>query len=294
MVKRRATALLLLLFTLLFLFVGFSSVKAAESRVFDDAKLFTDEEITQLNNQIAALKEELEQDLVIVTTDDTQGYTAQEYADNYYDRHHFGVGIDDSGALLLIDMEHRTVYISTCGEMIDYLTEDRIDSLLADAVTSLKSKEYYSAASLFLNSTRAYVLSDIPEYPTFPEYPTLPAYPNHPTEHNETSAFSHFGIIIVISVIVAIAVGAICCGIIAATYNMAFSFYQYPFRQKSRVQLTRSEDYFRNRTLHRRHIDPPNHGGPHGGSGVGHSHSHSHSTHTSSGGVRHGGGGASF
>ena len=99
---------------------GFQTVLAAEDRVFDDAKLFSTDEITQLNDKIAALISELNQDFVIVTTNDAQGATAQEYADDYYDEHGFGIGANKTGVLFLIDMDNREVYISTCDICISF------------------------------------------------------------------------------------------------------------------------------------------------------------------------------
>ena len=91
MIKRRILPVLLSFLVMSLIMAGFQTVLAAEDRVFDDAKLFSTDEITQLNDKIAALISELNQDFVIVTTNDAQGATAQEYADDYYDEHGFGI-----------------------------------------------------------------------------------------------------------------------------------------------------------------------------------------------------------
>ena len=114
MIKRRILPVLLSFLMMSLILSGFQTVLAVENRVFDDAKLFSADEITQLNDKIAALTSELSQDFVVVTTNDAQGSTAQEYADDYYDEHGFGIGENKTGVLFLIDMDNRKVYISTC------------------------------------------------------------------------------------------------------------------------------------------------------------------------------------
>lgn len=286
MIKRRILPVLLSFLVMSLIMTGFQTVLAAEDRVFDDAKLFSTDEITQLNDKIAALISELNQDFVIVTTNDAQGATAQEYADDYYDEHGFGIGANKTGVLFLIDMDNREVYISTCGEMIDYLTDARIHIMLNDAVTHLKKKEYYSAADDFLSKAQSYVISGIPDNQyqqdiSDPDYPMGETDTESPEKPNPVA-------VVIISVIIALVAGAVCCGIIAAKYNMSFSAYQYPFRQKSQIHFTCVEDRFRNQTLTHHHIDPPDSRGSHGGGGG------LSSTHTSSSGTTHGGGGASF
>ena len=282
MIKHRILPVLLSFLMMSLILSGFQTVLAVENRVFDDAKLFSADEITQLNDKIAALTSELSQDFVVVTTNDTQGSTSQEYADDYYDEHGFGIGENKTGVLFLIDMDNRKVYISTCGEMIDYLTDARINIMLSDAVAHLKKKEYYSAADGFLSKAQSYVISGIPD-DQYRQDVSDPDYPAGETGAEKPNPVA----VVIISVVIALAVGAVCCGIIAAKYNMSFSAYQYPFRQKSQIQLTCVEDRFRNQTLTHHHIDPPNSGGSHGGGGLS-------STHTAGSGMTHGGGGASF
>ena len=99
MIKHRILPVLLSFLMMSLILSGFQTVLAVENRVFDDAKLFSADEITQLNDKIAALTSELSQDFVVVTTNDTQGSTSQEYADDYYDEHGFGIGENKTGVL---------------------------------------------------------------------------------------------------------------------------------------------------------------------------------------------------
>ena len=54
----------------------------------------------------------------------------RDFADNYL---RTAIGNDQNGSVLLFrDMGQREIYISTSGNMIDYLTDRRIDSILDD------------------------------------------------------------------------------------------------------------------------------------------------------------------
>ena len=102
---------------------------AAEGDVYDDAGLLTETQIEELNTQITAMKEKTGWDIFAVTTSDAQGKSAMAYADDFYD----GLTTEDSdGILVLIDMDNREIYLSTCGKAIRYLTDSRIDSILDD------------------------------------------------------------------------------------------------------------------------------------------------------------------
>ena len=55
MIKHRILPVLLSFLMMSLILSGFQTVLAVENRVFDDAKLFSADEITQLNDKIAAL-----------------------------------------------------------------------------------------------------------------------------------------------------------------------------------------------------------------------------------------------
>lgn len=151
---------------LLVALVFFSSVSLAvetDRLVVDDAMLFSSSEESMLEEAAAGLSDQYDLDIVIVTTDDSQGKTSREYADDYFDYQGYGRGNDYSGILFLIDMDNREVYISTSGEGIRYLTDDRIEKILDEVFNSgLTEGDYYGAASGFLRKTEEYLKAGIP------------------------------------------------------------------------------------------------------------------------------------
>ena len=124
---------------------------AEGGRVFDQAGLFEAAAIAAMEERAASLRDSLQMDLVIVTTDDAAGKDSQNYADDYYDNGGFGVGGDKSGVLYLIDMDNRQVYISTCGQAIDLLSDERVGALLSDSLPYLQAQDYSGAPLHFLD-----------------------------------------------------------------------------------------------------------------------------------------------
>ena len=108
-------------------FISFSQVSpiwAAEgTRVFDEAGLFSAEEVQELETRIDEVRDSQDADLAVLTVEDAQGESAESYADDFYDSHGLGVGDDASGILLSIDMDNREIYVSTTGYAMKVLTD---------------------------------------------------------------------------------------------------------------------------------------------------------------------------
>ena len=115
---------------------------SGQTRVFDQAGLFSETEKIQLEEEIAQCRKNTKMDVVVVSAyaDDR---TAEEYADDYYDYGGFGVGKKASGVLLLYYMDGPgqsggECYISTSGTMITLLTDERIETILDDVSDYVK------------------------------------------------------------------------------------------------------------------------------------------------------------
>ena len=247
-----------------------------DQRVFDDAMLFSAEEVQTLTARIAKITEATGLDFAVVTTDDAGGKTAQDYADDFYDSHGFGAGSQNSGALLLIDMDNREAYISTVGYAISLYTDRRIEAMLDDIFAYLPDGAYYQSATAFLDSAEKYALQGTPDGTPErydPDTDSLVVY--HGYSAGE----------IVLAIVIPLAAAGAVFLTVFLIYNRDKQTVSYPFRQQSQVSLTRSEDVCINKTLPSRVIQT-NSGSSGGGGGS--------STHSSSGGVSHGGGGRRF
>lgn len=253
---------------------------AAEQRVFDEAGLFTQQEQQQLETEIQTAKETATIDLVVLTITDAEGKTAEAYADDFYDENGFGVGSDYSGALLLIDMDHREVWISTCGKAINYLTDSRIEALLDDIYNDLVDANYYDAAVTFLNGVQRYVQQGVPkdQYQYNRDTGEITKYKEGLTVNK-----------VITYLIVSLLFGGICVGCVAFSYRKKAPSNVYPFQEKSDLHITNSHENLVSHFVTHRRI-PRNTGGSSGGS----SRRSRSTTHTSSSGRSHGGGGRKF
>lgn len=135
---------------------------SGQPRVFDQAGLFSETEIIQLEEKIAQCRKSTKMDVVIVSAYADGERSAEEYADDYYDYGGFGVGKKASGVLLLYYMDGPgqpggECYISTAGTMINMLTDERIESILDDVYGDLGKRDFAGATEHFLEDVKAYV-----------------------------------------------------------------------------------------------------------------------------------------
>ena len=135
---------------------------SGQPRVFDQAGLFSETEIIQLEEKIAQCRKSTKMDVVIVSAYADGERSAEEYADDYYDYGGFGAGKKASGVLLLYYMDGPgqpggECYISTAGTMINMLTDERIESILDDVYGDLGNRDFAGATEHFLEDVKAYV-----------------------------------------------------------------------------------------------------------------------------------------
>lgn len=123
---------------------------AGSERVFDDAQLFSESEMIEVQKNIEVLQAQINMDIVIVTSDEVPSGETVPFADTYYDNGGYGIGDNQSGALFLIDMANQEMFISTTGDMITALPEVVIDEILDEVYQDLSAGNYGIAANTFL------------------------------------------------------------------------------------------------------------------------------------------------
>lgn len=149
--------LLCLILSALMLLSVTLAVSAEETlwRVVDNADLLSNVEESAHEETIRLLRERYNMDVVLLTVDSLEGMRPQDYADNYYDENGYGLGEDRSGLLLLISMEERDWYISTCGNAIYALTDYGIQRLGEELVSGF-GISYDAGFRMFLNALPEY------------------------------------------------------------------------------------------------------------------------------------------
>lgn len=142
--------------------VDFTEADFAERRVFDRAGLFSEKERLSFEEQMKSMRTEMNMDVVLVTTADAEGKTAEEYAEDFYIDGDFGTGKDYSGVLFLIDMDNRELYIVPVGNMNRFLTDQRWNDILDDAYEGASSGDYGACVLAYLTGVSKYYHEGIP------------------------------------------------------------------------------------------------------------------------------------
>ncbi len=128
-----------------------------EEKIYDFADLFTDSEEVELYNQVTSFISNTNLDMAIVTIDQNPKYTAQAYADDFYDYNYFGKESTCDGLLFLIDMDTREMYISTGGQaQLIYDDDYRRDGILDATYDKIVEEDYYGCAQSFIEEASYY------------------------------------------------------------------------------------------------------------------------------------------
>lgn len=277
--KKRVFALLFALLLVLPL-----PIMAAETKplIIDNADLFAPEEEDSLTIQAKAIGDTYNMDVVILTTNTLSGKQPQDYADDYYDDMGYGQGSNASGMLLLISMEDRDWYLSTCGDAIYALTDYGIEQLGVVLVSGMQV-DYANGVEAFLDA--------LPEYlDAYKAGTPIDGYGGQSSNfyHGELESVAYYrepaSVNLTLSVIIGLVVALISVGAMVATMNTRRRQYgASSYLTKGSLHFPRVQDLFLYSNVTKtRKPEPQNHSG--GGSSV----------HHSSSGRSHGGGGGKF
>lgn len=260
------------------LFAAAPTALAAESGeqfVFDKADLLTTEEEDELNDMANNLAENFNMNFVILTTDDAEGKEAEVYADDFYDDG------KDGGAIYLIDMDNRRVQVETAGDMkVRYITDDRVDGIIDAGYEDVKDGAYAAAFEAMLNATVDYIEDGVVD--------------GKYTYNEDTGEYDYYDTgkeilqitlaEFLIALGIALVAGGVAVSCVIGTYYLKWGAYEYPYKEKAKLKVSRKRDDFIGSHVSHRHIE---HESSSSDSGM-------TTTHDSSGGGNFGGGGRDF
>ena len=262
--------------------VTLPDASADTSRIRDDADLFSADEEEELAARIIQFQRNTGMDFVLMTSQKPHdGLTAQQLADDFYDYSGYGLDEENSGIAYYIDMYERYHYVSTTGKMIDYMTDQRINTAINSNTRYLSGGQYAQAAMNMIDMVEEYYRRGIPEGQY--QYDILTGQQLTARHKALTSGE------LTISGIIAAIVGFIFNRSVHSTYKLKGNTYQYSVDEMSSLHMTDTEDtYLRTTTTRVRKPEPPRSsgGGFSGGGGSG--------VHSGSSGSSHGGGGGRF
>lgn len=258
----------------LILILSVSAYDASLPRVVDRTGTFSAQETGRLDSISEEFRREYSMDCVIMLINSLGGKTPEAYADDAYDEGGYGMGNDNSGILFLISVGDREVYISTCGEAIDYIDDYEIERILDDMMYSLSDGEWCDAFSAGVDAAGRMI-----------ERPN--GNPDGcgmgPADYGEDS-FSTGERLLVVFIVPAV-IGGIAVGVMCYMMNNVRGKYAAAdYAVKGSFALSGALDIFLSRHVTKTPRAEQN-SGSHGGGG---------STHISSGGISHGGGGRHF
>lgn len=267
-----------LVLVVLFLTAGLTVCAADEAQIFDNAGLLTGEQIQMLEEKTDALRQQYNMNFIVLTTDNAQGMSAEDYADDFYRDYGFYEDGKNGGAVFLVDMENRKIYISTAEDMIRFLTNKRVEDILNKPSEYIKEQDYYNCINSMIDGTQSYLEKGIQDG----------QYNYDPVTKKISRYLSISSMDWLIAIGGAVLLGGIACVITIGKYQLKWGTYSYPYKEKGRLFLNVEEDRFTNEIVTQRMI-PRNDDNDGGSSGGGMS-----TTHTSSGGGTFGGGGRDF
>lgn len=240
-------------------------------RVVDLADVLSSQEEDELDILLKQLSSKHMMDIIVVSTDEANGLSSMDYADDFYDYNNY----QDDGVLLLYDFDNRKVYISTKGLGITYITDYSIDLLLGDYMFDyFLDKEYLKSSKLYLNK--------LDEILSYGEQGNIIDVNNHiPTKFTVTNV----AIGLVIGAVTSLVYILILKGQLKSVSKQYFAS---NYIDDGSFRLNGRADFFTGKHVSKTRIERKNSSS--GGSSFG----GGSSSHTSSSGSRHGGGGRSF
>ena len=282
--KFQKTTLCLLL--IVFLLPCSLALGAGQQRVFDEAQLFSAEEVQSLEAAIATFQKDAGMDFVVYTSMKDHGTSDSDYeaaADDYYDHGGFGFGEEYDGLLYYLNMNYRIQTISTAGRMIDFLTDERINHILDASYDKLRAADYAATAQITLDRVMDYVKAGIPEG----QYRYDVITGQQLTPRHKALTMNE----ILVSALIALVVGWGVTRITTGSYQLKGSTYRYNYRDNTNVKLTAKDDNFLRSSTSRTKKVQSSGGGSSGGFGGG---SGGSGVRVSSSGRSHGGGSRRF
>ena len=159
-------AIILGICLLLLLTVGVLTVGAADAhppRLVDNAGLLSQAEADSLRATLDQYSEELNFDIVVVTTNTLDGKTPRDYADDYFDYNGYGYGANRDGALFLryINGSSKEVWLSTSGEGIKAIRDADIESIFDDMEDDIRANRYGAAFRIFAQDVQNEILEHV-------------------------------------------------------------------------------------------------------------------------------------
>lgn len=143
----------------LLLLLGLPVISQARGdRMVDNARVLSEEQREKLEQKLAAISEEQQFDVVILTENSIHGRNPISYAEDYFDYNGYGYGSGRDGIILLLAFDDRDWGIATTGSGIDYFTDVGTDYLTEQFLFYLSEGNYEKGFQTFADWCEKYVV----------------------------------------------------------------------------------------------------------------------------------------
>lgn len=136
-------------------FVASAHAVTSAERVIDEVGVLSSEDKASLNAQIQTVTSKYGQDVVLLYAD-LNGKEPVERADDFYDQGGYGLGPNKSGILLLIAPNSRDWWISTAGDSIKVFSDRAISNIGRAVVEPLSESDWAGGGRVFIEETQRY------------------------------------------------------------------------------------------------------------------------------------------
>lgn len=144
---------------------GFVPVERTLPLVVDDADILSGEEEADLLLRCEKILSEYQIEVAILTVNDLNGKTAQDYADDFYDYNGYGCGENDDGMLVLYKpgiAGDRELHITTHGEGDSVFYDSIREDMYAEMKNYFLTDDYYGAFIAYLDAAEIQLKPGLP------------------------------------------------------------------------------------------------------------------------------------
>ena len=142
---KRVCSFLLCVLLLCALCVSVTAVNDGYRRVMDEANLLTDSQEASLLAKLDEISARHAFDVAVVTVDSTNGQSARDFADDYFDYNGYGYGDGRNGILLLVSYYDREWWMSTRGYGLVAFTDAGLRYMEDEFVYYLSEEDFVRA-----------------------------------------------------------------------------------------------------------------------------------------------------
>lgn len=154
---KRISIIIITVFALISIYTT-AVLASSTTRIVDEAKVLTKEQVIFLENKIQGIREKYKFDMGILIRNDLEGRSIEFSAKTYYKKNNYGTGEGKDGTLLLVSPEERKYYIFTSGygnKVFNSYIATRIGENLSNVI---KNGNYYAGFEGYLNDSDTFLL----------------------------------------------------------------------------------------------------------------------------------------